>query len=102
MTMTRLKRWRCAAALLAALMLCGCAYVHTKTPFDANLDQTDLGTKVGTAEARSILWLVAWGDASYEAAARNGGIKVLKHADQEDLVVLFGLYVRWRVIVYGD
>ncbi len=100
--MRRFKLWHAVAILIAALILNGCAYVHTKTPFDTNLDTTDLGTKVGTAEARSVLWLVAWGDASYEAAARNGGIKVLKHADQEDLVVLFGLYVRWRVIVYGD
>jgi hypothetical protein len=90
------------AILVAALILSGCAYVHTKTPFDTNVDKTDLGSKVGTAEAQSILWLVAWGDASYEAAARNGDIKVLKHADQESMVVLFGLYVRWRVIVYGD
>jgi hypothetical protein len=100
--MRRFKWWYCAVMLIAALSLSGCAYVHTKTPFDKDLDKTELGTKVGTAEAKSILWLVAWGDASYEAAARNGGIKVLKHADQEDLVILFGLYVRWRVIVYGD
>ncbi|MBI5064128.1 MAG: protein trl [Desulfatitalea sp.] len=100
--MRRFKLLKCAAILIAALILSGCAYVHTKTPFDSDLDKTDLGTKVGTADAYSILWLVAWGDASYEAAARNGDIKVLKHADQESLAVLFGLYVRWRVIVYGD
>lgn len=91
-------------AVIAAslLTLSGCAYIHTKTPFDVDLQNTTLGSKVGTAEAHSVLWLVAWGDASYAAAARNGGIKVLKHADQESLTVLFGLYVRWRVIVYGD
>lgn len=100
--MRRFKLWHCAAVLIVALILNGCAYVHTKTPLDTNLDTTDLGTKVGTAQAHSILWLVAWGDASYEAAARNGGIKVLKHADQENLAILFGLYVRLRVIVYGD
>jgi hypothetical protein len=54
------------------------------------------------AEARSILWLVAWGDASYAAAAANGGITTLRHADQEVFNVLFGLYTRWRVVVYGD
>jgi hypothetical protein len=57
---------------------------------------------VGTAEAYSVLWLVAWGDASYEAAARNGNITVLKHADQEIFQVLLGVYSRWRVVVYGD
>ncbi|MBT8340452.1 MAG: hypothetical protein HKP58_11910 [Desulfatitalea sp.] len=88
--------------LLALFLFSGCAYVHSKTPFDDDLNNTDLGEKRGTAEAYSVLWLVAWGDASYAAAAKNGNIEVLKHADQETLQVLFGLYTRWRVIVYGD
>ena len=88
-----------AAGLLA---LSGCAYVNTKTPLDVDLDQTTLGQKSGVAEARSILWLVAWGDASYAAAAKNGGITTLRHADQEVFNVLFGLYTRYRVVVYGD
>ena len=85
-----------------ALLLSGCAYVNTKTPYDLDLNNTDLGTKVGVAEAQSVLWLVAWGDASYEAAARNGNITVLKHADQEIYQILLGVYTRWRVVVYGD
>jgi hypothetical protein len=52
--------------------------------------------------AAPALWLVSWGDAGYAAAAENGGIKVLKHADQRTLQVLFGLFTRWRVVVYGD
>jgi hypothetical protein len=85
-----------------ALLLGSCAYVNTKTPYDLDLNNTDLGTKVGVAEAQSVLWLVAWGDASYEAAARNGNINVLKHADQEIYQILLGVYTRWRVVVYGD
>jgi len=88
--------------VLMAWLICGCAYVHTKTPFDDDLNNTELGSKKGTAEAYSVLWLVAWGDASYAAAAQNGDIQVLKHADQEVYQVLLGLYTRWRVIVYGD
>jgi hypothetical protein len=88
-----------AAGLLA---LSGCAYVNTKTPLDVDLDQTTLGQKSGVAEARSVLWLVAWGDASYAAAAKNGGITTMRHADQEIFNVLFGLYTRYRVVVYGD
>lgn len=84
------------------LLLSGCAYVDTKTPLDVNLDRTVLGDKRGVAEARSVLWLVAWGDASYAAAAANGGITTLRHADQEVFNVLFGLYTRYRVVVYGD
>ncbi|MBW2739474.1 MAG: hypothetical protein JRE64_11640 [Deltaproteobacteria bacterium] len=79
-----------------------CAYVNIKTPFDIDLNRTDLGSKKGIASSYSVLWLVSWGDASYAAAARNGDITVLKHADQEMQQVLLGLYTRWRVIVYGD
>ena len=90
------------AMVLLAFLAGGCAYVNTKTPYDTDLNLTDLGSKVGTAEAYSVLWLVAWGDASYEAAARNGHITVLKHADQEIFQVFLGVYSRWRVVVYGD
>lgn len=84
------------------LLLTGCAYVHVKAPFDTGLDKTELGSKTGTADAYCILWLVAWGDAGYAEAARNGDIKVMKHADQEIHQVLFGCYTHWKVIVYGD
>ena len=84
------------------LVFSGCAFVNIKTPFDTDLDKTELGSKRGTAEAYSLLWLVSWGDASYATAAKNGGIKVMKHADQEMQQVLLGIYTRWRVVVYGD
>ena len=100
--MQRLKPAALMMIVLAAVLIGGCAYVDTKTPLDIDLNNTQLGTKRGTAEAYSVLWLVAWGDASYAAAARNGDIRVLNHADQEMFQVLFGLYTRWRVIVYGD
>ena len=80
----------------------GCAYVNIKTPFDTDLNRTDLGSKKGIATAYSVLWLVSWGDASYAAAAKNGDITVLKHADQEMKQILLGLYTRWSVVVYGD
>ncbi len=79
-----------------------CAYVNVKTPFDSDLNLTELGSKKGTADAYSVLWLVSWGDASYAAAAKNGNIKVMKHADQEMHQILLGLYTRWTVVVYGD
>lgn len=100
--MMKLKLLICVALILSLSMMCSCAYVHTKVPFDDDLNLTELGTKKGTAEAYGLFWLVAWGDASYATAAKNGGIKVLRHADQEVTHVLFGLYTRWRVIVYGD
>ena len=84
------------------LVFSGCAFVNIKTPFDTDLDKTELGSKRGIAQAYSLLWLVSWGDASYAAAAKNGDIKVMKHADQEMQQVLLGVYTRWRVVVYGD
>ena len=100
--MQRRYRLFAIATLIGLLVLSGCAYVDVKSPLDVNLDATTLGAKKGVAEARSVLWLFAWGDASYAAAAANGGITTLRHADQEVFNVLFGLYTRWRVVVYGD
>ena len=99
-----MKYTRMIVVLMVAvgLLLTGCAYVNVKSPLDVDLDRTTLGEKIGVAEARSILWLFAWGDASYAAAAANGGITTLRHADQEVFNVLFGLYTRWRVVVHGD
>jgi hypothetical protein len=88
--------------LLIATTLCSCAYVNVKTPYDSNLDQTELGAKKGVSQAYSVLWLFTWGDASYATAAKNGDITVMRHADQEVQQVLFGLYTRWRIVVYGD
>ena len=88
--------------LIFGLSLYGCAFVDVKTPYDSDLDRTELGSKTGTSEAYSVLWLFAWGDASYAKAAENGDITILRSADQEIFQVLFGLYTRWRIVVYGD
>jgi len=85
-----------------AIVMSSCAYVNVKTPYDSNLDKTELGAKTGVAQAYSILWLFTWGDTSYATAAKNGDITVIRHADQEIQQILFGLYTRWRIIVYGD
>ena len=91
-----------AIFLAIILIFSGCAYVHVKTPYDQNLNETELGLKIGTADAYSLFWAVAWGDASYAAAAKNGNIKILKHADQEVTEIFFGIYSHYRIIVYGD
>jgi hypothetical protein len=88
--------------LIIAMTVCSCAYVNIKTPYDTNLNKTELGSKKGVAQAYSILWLFTWGDTSYATAAKNGHITVLRHADEEIQQFLFGLYTRWRIVVYGD
>jgi len=88
--------------VISLLFLSGCAYVNVKTPYDKDLNRTTLGPKMGVAQAQSVLWLFAWGDVSYATAAKNGGITTMTHSDQEVYTVLFGLYSRWKVVVYGE
>jgi hypothetical protein len=85
-----------------ALFTSGCLYTNIQRPMDTDFQTTDLGSKEGRASNRSVLWLFAWGDAGTKAAAENGDIVVIKHADQEMLFVLFGLYFRITTVVYGD
>ncbi|MCB0324964.1 MAG: TRL-like family protein [Bdellovibrionales bacterium] len=94
-----------ASTLLIALFstgLSGCLYTDIKTPLDTDVAETTLGTKVGRASARSYLFLFATGDASVEAAARDGFITTIRHLDAQQKVVLFGLYTETTTIAYGD
>jgi hypothetical protein len=91
-----------AFLVLIILLLQGCAYMHTQTPLDINFDNTSLGSKVGKSHTYSVLWLVSWGDGGTRAAAEEGGITVITHADIETYIVLFGFYARITTVVYGD
>ena len=108
----RLLQVPCFTFLICAPVLSGCiqaplvpptgsVYSGFIVPLDLDFENTDLGSKTGKSESTSILGLVAWGDASSAAAARNGGISNLKHADYEYFHVL-GVYQRYRTVVYGD
>lgn len=90
------------AILAVALLGSSCVVTNVKIPLDTDLNQTKLGTKTGEASAQSVLWLVAWGDSGTEAAAKQGGITTLMHADQKILSILFGLYTCQTTVVYGD
>ena len=101
--MARLRRLPLLLVLLASLVFSpGCIYMNVTTPLDTNLDETELGSKVGKSSAHSVLWLFAWGDAGTQAAAEDGDIQVIRHADQETLLVLLFIYARTRTVVYGD
>ena len=100
-----MKTKRLAAALCAALFVLvmhGCVYSSVQRPLDTDFDKTTLGSKVGRSYAHSLLWLVAWGDAGTEAAAKEGGITTITHADVQVKLVLFGLYMRVSTVLYGD
>ena len=79
----------------------GFFYSDIKAPLDVTMDNTDLGSKVGTAETVSIMGLVATGDASVKAAADDGNITTVKHIDYH-LFNVMGFYSRFVTTVYGD
>jgi len=85
-----------------SIMFSGCVYLDVQTPLDKNYDKTDLDTKIGKADAKMVMGLFAWGDAGTKAAADNGGIKIIKHADTELFQIFFGLYSKRTTVVYGD
>src|SRR5512138_109064 len=95
-------RKRLLPLALVVALLSGCAYSNVQRPLGTEFNKTLLGSKTGRASSRSILWLVAWGDAGTRAAAENGGISVIYHADVKILFILFGLYSEMTTIVYGD
>ena len=91
-----------AALALILLFAQGCVYSRIRMPLDDNFDNTELGSKEGKSTCRSLCYLFAWGDAGTRAAAENGKITVIKHADRETKIILFGLYTEMSTIVHGD
>lgn len=88
--------------LLISFLISGCLYTNIQRPLGTEFNKTELGTKTGTSSNYSILWLVAWGDAGTKAAAQNGDIRVIQHADTRLFSVLFGLYSEVTTVVYGN
>lgn len=97
---------------LSLFALLGCAAVqtplvgtvYTDVQFPSYYDGVDNGgpgLKKGQAMATSILGIVATGDASVAAAARNGGIKIIHTADTHATSVL-GIYATYTTVVTGE
>ena len=79
----------------------GFIYSQTRAPITTDFVNSPVGSKHGQASAESILSLVAMGDCSIQAAAKDGNIKTITHVDYEFFSVL-GLYTKTTVIVYGE
>lgn len=96
------------ALSMIALMLAGCAtpypvgalYTDVQLPMDATSNK-GAATKIGSAECMSVLALISIGDASIEAAKRNGGITEVHHVDWEAKNIL-GIIGKYRVVVHGQ
>jgi hypothetical protein len=79
--------------------LTGLLYTSTKSP--GFVTGNAGASKVGTAEAMSILGLVATGDASIDAAAKAAGISKIHHVDEECTAIL-GIIAKYKIHVYGE
>ena len=96
------------AAGAASFLLTGCMTVYSpaigilftdvKGPIDAG---SSVGSKEGEACAESILGLVARGDASIKAAAKNGRITKIASVDHRT-ENLMGIVGRFCTIVRGS
>lgn len=91
-----------AVLLFMSLLVSGCAYTNIQRPLGTEFNKTELGTKTGRSSNYSVLWLFAWGDGGTKAAAENGNITVIRHADTKLFFLLFGLYTKVTTVVYGD
>lgn len=67
--------------------------------FEMSVEAGEL--KRGTSTAKGYLGLVAQGDASIQAAAREAGITNIHHVDFHKRSIL-GLYVEHTTVVYGQ
>ncbi|HKK50342.1 MAG TPA: TRL-like family protein, partial [Myxococcota bacterium] len=110
--MNRIPAAALAALLLFALATSGCysapimppngvVYTDIEAPLSPVAFGRSIGARKGEASSQSILGLVAWGDASVEAAARDGLITEPKHIDYGYFNVL-GVYQSFTTIVRGD
>ena len=96
-----------ASLLLAVFLLTGCATIYpvgslysgVKLPVNATSNSSY--SKVGKASCISVLTLIAAGDASIEAASKDGGITKIHHVDWETKNIL-GIIGTYTTTVYGD
>ena len=92
-----------------AFLLSSCAavkspvtgYVYQETQSPVSVTSNPLGSKKGEDTATSVLGWFAFGDASVQKAAKDGGITKISHIDQKSTSVL-GLFAKYTITVYGD
>lgn len=76
------------------------AITTVQAPLDIDYQETAVSQKMGKASVTTFLGLVSTGDASTSAAAADGNITVIEHADY-DYTNILGIYQKTTVIVYG-
>lgn len=105
-----MKKIYLAAVASIALFASSCAMIGTPAGVGAfytgvtsgeAVTSNNLGKKVGQSSATNVLGLVATGDASIAAAAKEAGIKKISHVDSKKTSIL-GIFGTYKTIVYGD
>ncbi len=100
------------AILLVVPFLVGCALgpaplqgiIYSDIKYPSYYDGADTlgpGAKIGKAEAMSVMMLVSLGDASVDAACKNGGVQKIHTVDHHYWSIL-GILNRWTTIVTGS
>lgn len=98
-----------AAAILCALLTCGCMrgmiYTHVTEPLTTRFDRTPVGNgsegEGDVKELRYNLYLrVLWDENSIGTIAKESGFDEIYYADLETFSVL-GIWNQYRVHVYG-
>ena len=95
--------------VIGGLLLSSCAAVQSpltgtwftdvKVPVVATSNANS--SKVGSAQAVSVLGAVAIGDASIDAAAKKAGITKIHHVDAQSTQIL-SFFAKYKVYVYGE
>lgn len=73
---------------------------HTKAPLSTE-GNWSVGMKQGSASSKSILGIIATGDCSVSAAAKNGNLTKVSYLDYDYLNIL-GIYQRVTIYAYGE
>ena len=81
----------------AASPVTGMLYSNVSAPLTAT-EAPDQAQRVGRASVRSILGIIATGDASINTAAPNGGIREIHYVDYESQN-FFGVLAEFTVVV---
>ncbi|MGQ9707894.1 MAG: TRL-like family protein [bacterium] len=82
----------------------GTLYTSVRTPAGAVAyygPTANQAAKISKVTATNILGIIATGDASLDAAMKQGGITKVHHVDQEVTSIL-GLWSTYTIIVYGE
>ena len=102
-----MKKFLFAALAVAALSLTGCVkspvsgFAYTDIKDGMAVTGNAGSSKVGTAEVKGYVGLVALGDASIHSEIARAGITRIHHVDYQ-MKSYVGLYTIYTIIVYGD